>query len=75
MQTDLFAPEVSNERLDALIIEAHRKAGHVIREKGSEIGGWAGRQRYQEAHIHVGMEYFPVSSFRSVFRAFMEVSQ
>ena len=71
MQTDLFAPAITDERLDEMIIAAHRKTGHYIAEKGAEVGGWS-RDRYKQTHIKVGMEMFPVSSFRATFRAFLE---
>lgn len=71
MQTDLFTPTISDERLDQMIVEAHRKSGHYIAEKGTEVGGWS-RDRYKHVHIKIGMEMVPVTALRRTFRAFLE---
>lgn len=74
-QQNLFAPEISDERLDELIVEAAKRAGHCVIMAGAEVRGHCGTHHQTNTVIKLGMDQYEPRHLRKMFRQFMEISQ
>jgi hypothetical protein len=73
-QAELFASDMSDERMDELIVEAAKKAGFYVIMAGAEVRGHCGTHHQTNTAIKIGMDQFEPRHLRSLFKNFLTLT-
>lgn len=73
-QADLFASGMSEARMDALIIEAAKRAQYYVIEAGTETRYHGGISIQEHTAIKIGMGQFIPRELRSLFQNFLALA-
>lgn len=73
-QAELFASDMSDERIDELVLEAAKRAGFCVIMAGTEMRGHCGNYRQERSIIKLGMDECTPKQLRPMFKHFLTLT-
>jgi hypothetical protein len=73
-QGELFASDLSDARMDELIVEAAKRAGYCVVMAGAERRGHCGVYRQEHTIIKLGMDEHKPRELRALFKNFLTLT-
>ena len=73
-QAELFAAPLTDERLEALIVEAAKRAGFCVVMAGERVSGHCGGYTQEHTIIKIGMEHYRPRQLRTLFTTFLTLT-